>query len=173
MATKTSSKNKWMKALLVIVAVFAVLLIARFGLGPNNNGESGTESESKTESESQQESKKQIKESGQYTSKKDVALYIYTYGHLPSNFITKGEAEALGWPGGDLWKYANGKSIGGDYFGNYEERLPVKEGRVYHECDIGYKGGKRDDRRIVYSNDGLIYYTDDHYVTFTLLYGEP
>ena len=115
-----------------------------------------------------------IREDGQYTSKDDVALYIHTYGKLPSNFITKKEAQALGWPGGSLEPYAKGKSIGGDYFGNNEGLLPKKKGRSYTECDIDTKGkSSRGTKRIVFSNDGLIYYTDDHYESFTLLYGTP
>ena len=114
-----------------------------------------------------------IDENGVYTSKDDVALYIHTYGHLPSNFITKKEAQALGWSSGSLEKYAPGKSIGGDHFGNFEGLLPKKKGRSYTECDIDTMGAKsRGAKRIVFSNDGLIYYTDDHYETFTLLYGE-
>ncbi|MBR0464746.1 MAG: ribonuclease [Clostridia bacterium] len=105
---------------------------------------------------------------GSYTSKDDVALYIDTYGRLPANFITKKEARALGWSGGDLWRYAEGKSIGGDRYNNYEGTLP--EGRQYTECDIDYRGGSRGAKRIVYSEDGYIYYTDDHYATFVQLY---
>lgn len=114
-----------------------------------------------------------IDENGSYTSKDDVALYIHVYGHLPSNFITKKEAEKLGWSGGSLEPYAPGKCIGGDRFGNYEGLLPRKTGRSYTECDIDTLGQKsRGAKRIVFSNDGLIYYTDDHYASFTLLYGE-
>ncbi len=114
-----------------------------------------------------------IAEDGEYYSKEDVALYIHTYGHLPSNYISKKDAQALGWTGGSLEPYAPGKVIGGSYFGNYEGKLPEKSGREYHECDIIKKGAKsRGAKRLVYSNDGLIYYTDDHYETFTLLYGE-
>lgn len=114
-----------------------------------------------------------IDKNGSYTSKDDVALYIHTYGELPKNFITKKEAERLGWDGGSLEPYAPGKSIGGSYFGNYEGKLPKKKGRTYHECDIDTKGKRsRGPKRIVYSNDGLIYYTPDHYETFELLYGE-
>ena len=114
-----------------------------------------------------------ISEDGEYTTKEDVALYIHTFGHLPSNFITKKEAEALGWTGGSLEPYAPGKSIGGGYFGNYEGVLPAAKGRKWTECDINTRGKKsRGAERIVFSNDGLIYYTADHYETFTLLYGE-
>lgn len=114
-----------------------------------------------------------IDEDGSYTSKEDVALYIHTYGHLPGNFITKKEAQALGWSGGSLEPYAPGKCIGGSHFGNYEGLLPEAEGRSYTECDIDTLGaGSRGAKRIVFSNDGLIYYTGDHYESFELLYGE-
>ena len=114
-----------------------------------------------------------IDENGSYYSKDEVALYIHTYGKLPSNFITKNEAEALGWNGGKLESCAPGKAIGGDYFGNYEGQLPEKKGRSYTECDIDTKGAfARGAKRIVFSNDGLIYYTEDHYETFVLLYGD-
>ncbi|MBO4687920.1 MAG: ribonuclease [Clostridiales bacterium] len=114
-----------------------------------------------------------IDEDGEYTSKDDVALYIYTYGHLPSNFVTKKEARERGWEGGSLEDYFPGCSIGGDVFGNREGLLPSKKGRTYYECDIDTKGkSSRGAKRIVFSDDGLIYYTEDHYETFTLLYGE-
>ena len=115
-----------------------------------------------------------VSESGEYQTKDEVALYIHLFGHLPKNFITKSKAKSLGWPGyGSLEPYASGYSIGGDYFGNYEGLLPAKKGRKYTECDIDTRGAKkRGEKRIVFSNDGLIYYTDDHYTSFTLLYGE-
>lgn len=114
-----------------------------------------------------------LDEDGEYTSAEDVALYLHLYGHLPENFITKKDARALGWNGGWLDDYADGKCIGGDRFGNYEGLLPDAPGREYHECDIGtLHAASRGAKRIVYSNDGLIYYTEDHYESFVLLYGE-
>ena len=114
-----------------------------------------------------------LAEDGSYTTRDDVALYLHLYGHLPDNFITKREAEKLGWSGGSLEPYAPGCCIGGDRFGNYEGNLPKADGRTYKECDIDTLGAKsRGAKRIVFSNDGLIYYTEDHYNTFTLLYGE-
>ena len=109
-----------------------------------------------------------IDKDGSYTSKEDVSLYIHTYGELPNNFITKKEATNLGWVSkeGNLWDVAPSKSIGGDYFGNYEGLLPEDDDRDYYECDIDYEGGYRNSKRIIYSNDGLIYYTEDHYESF-------
>lgn len=100
-----------------------------------------------------------------------VADYIHKKGTLPENFITKAQASEFGWkPGGDLNKVAPGKSIGGDIFKNAEKSLPDAPDRIWHECDINYNGGHRGDDRILYSNDGLIYSTSDHYKTFKVLY---
>ena len=114
-----------------------------------------------------------IDENSAYTSSDEVAAYLNAYDRLPENFITKDEAKALGWDStlGNLNEVAPGKSIGGDRFGNYEGLLPEKEGRIYYECDINYNGGFRGRERLVWSNDGLIYYSGDHYESFTLLYG--
>ena len=109
-----------------------------------------------------------------YSTKDEVALYIHEFSSLPPNFITKKEAAALGWDSskGNLWDVANKKSIGGDRFGNREGLLPAAQGRVYYECDINYYGGFRGAERLVYSNDGLIFFTGNHYETFEQLYGE-
>ena len=121
--------------------------------------------------ESQPNAPPAIDENGSYTTKDDVALYIHTYGHLPQNFITKKQARELGWSGGSVEEYAPGKCIGGDHFGNYEGLLP--EGKSYTECDINTLGKSgRGAERIIFSDDGMIYYTGDHYASFTLLYGE-
>lgn len=114
-----------------------------------------------------------IDEDGYYYSKEDVSLYLVTYGELPNNYITKDEARDLGWTGGSVEDYAPGCAIGGDVFQNRDGDLPKAKGRVYYECDIDTDGYyNRGSRRIVFSNDGLIYYTPDHYESFELLYGE-
>ena len=115
-----------------------------------------------------------VDEDGEYDGKDELALYIHLYGHLPDNFVTKAEAEAAGWSGGALEKILPGKCIGGDRFGNREGLLPKAEGRTWTECDVNTRGRKsRGKERIVFSNDGLVYYTGDHYDSFELLYGEP
>ena len=103
--------------------------------------------------------------------KDDAARYLEAYGVLPQNYITKSEARDLGWVAeeGNLWDVADGMCIGGDVFGNREGLLPEKAGRVYYECDVDYDGGFRSSHRLVFSDDGLIYYTEDHYEHFTLL----
>ncbi len=108
-----------------------------------------------------------------YDDRDRVALYLHLYGELPPHFITKEQARKLGWDGGEVEDFLAGAAIGGDYFGNYEGLLPKKKGRKYYECDIGTVGKRsRGAKRIIFSNDGLVYYTDDHYESFTLLYGE-
>ena len=106
---------------------------------------------------------------GPITEPQDIVDYLYEYGELPDNFITKKEAQALGWDSSENYvgDVAPGKSIGGDRFGNYEGLLPKKSGRTYYEADCYYEGRKRNACRVVYSNDGLYFYTDDHYETFT------
>ncbi len=169
-------KKQWSAILIVAVLILAVVLF----LGVFQSAEPAAPTEPRAtaqtaphETETTPESEPDaIDEFGAYSSMEDVALYIRTYGRLPQNFITKNEARALGWDGGSLEPYAPGKSIGGDDFGNYEELLPEAPGRTYTECDIDTRGASsRGAKRIVFSNDGLIYYTDDHYESFTLIYG--
>ena len=157
-------KNRLIRALSLLLA--AVLLFtgcAPLAQAAKNKPTASTEA-----------TKAEITEEGEYTSKDEVAEYIYLYGHLPPNYITKSEAKDLGWVAskGNLWKIAPGKSIGGDRFGNREGLLPTAKGRKYYECDIDFDGKYRNAKRIVFSNDGLVYYTEDHYETFELLYGE-
>ena len=139
---------------------------------PDDQGQTNPD-ESPSDTPTPDDPAQTLDENGTYTSKEDVSLYLHIYGHLPNNFITKKDAEKLGWSGGSLEPYAPGMCIGGDRFGNYEGNLPTKSGRSYTECDIDTLGASsRGAKRIVFSNDGLIYYTEDHYNTFTLLYGE-
>ncbi|MDO4977295.1 MAG: ribonuclease domain-containing protein [Eubacteriales bacterium] len=113
-----------------------------------------------------------LDENEYYTSEVDVATYLIEYRTLPENFITKKEAKSQGWSGGSLEDYGEDLCIGGDYFGNYEGLLPKVKGRKYYECDIDTMGAKkRGAKRIIFSDDGQIYYTDDHYESFTLIYG--
>lgn len=103
-----------------------------------------------------------------YYDLENVVLYLELYDTLPDNYITKKEAQDLGWSGGSVEQYLEGAAIGGDRFGNREGLLPKADGRSYTECDLNTDG--RDSRgaeRLVFSNDGLYFHTEDHYSTFT------
>ena len=111
-----------------------------------------------------------LDEDGYYYDVESVALYIHEFGKLPPNFITKNEARKLGWEGGTPEQFRKGSAIGGDYFGNYEGQLPKESGRKWTECDIDTNGkNSRGAKRLIFSNDGLFYYTDDHYESYTQL----
>ena len=134
--------------------------------------ESSSESSSSKEIEEDSSEDPAIDEDGWYSTKDEVALYLHTFGKLPGNYLTKKEASALGWDSkkGNLWDVAEGMSIGGDTFGNREGLLPSAKGRKWFECDINYEGGFRGAERILFSSDGLVFYTDDHYQSYTQLY---
>ena len=136
---------------------------------PDGNASVGNRPDGKSD-----EGNASVDEDGWYTSKEEVALYIHLYERLPENYVTKKEAEEAGWHGGNVERYTGeGTAIGGSRFGNREGLLPEEQGRTYTECDIDTPGSNsRGAKRIVFSNDGLIYYTDDHYESFELLYGE-
>lgn len=168
-------KNKLLPILLVVL-----LLAGYFFFGGGDNSAPVSENAEPAaavtavpeapvpETETQPES---IDEGGSYTTKEDLALYIHTYGHLPGNFVTKEEARAAGWEGGGLDEVLPGMCIGGDRFGNREGLLPEATGRSWTECDVNTLHARsRGAERIVFSNDGLIYYTGDHYDSFALLY---
>lgn len=189
-----NSQKKSNSLIIIIIAVAVVALLVTYLFSGGSimdliTGENGAASaadtepapgiDSKTDKPDPSESSAQptgppIDENGRYFSKDEVALYIHTYGKLPANFVTKTEARKKGWEGGSVEKYFPGCAIGGDSFGNSEGNLPEKSGRTYRECDIDTNGqSSRGAKRIVFSNDGLVYYTGDHYETFELLYGTP
>jgi len=170
-------KKRSSRYLFAAVLTALVLLLSACGLhtgsGVTSPAPAETAGTQQAVPEISQQSDPSLDAAGAYTTKEDVSLYIHLYGRLPDNFITKAEANALGWEGGSLESYAPGKCIGGDRFGNYEGLLPEKDGRTWTECDVGTLGASsRGAERIVFSNDGLVYYTADHYASFTLLYGE-
>ena len=142
------------------------------GKAKSGKADSGKADAGKAESGKSDSGKRQW--SSPITRPQEIVDYLDAYGELPDNFITKKEARALGWDSsynyvGDV---APGMSIGGDRFGNYEGLLPEKKGRTWYECDANYKGKKRGAQRVLYSSDGLYYYTDDHYNTFTQMFPE-
>lgn len=161
-----------MRKLTAIAAVLLALLLCLTGCG-DITGETRTRAAETTEHLPlvDETTPPEVK-AGPIIDPQGIADYIFAHGTLPENFITKKEAQALGWDSSrnDLSDVAPGKSIGGDYYGNYEGKLPQARGRRYYEADCGYTGGNRGPERIVYSNDGHVWYTKDHYETFTELY---
>ena len=105
-----------------------------------------------------------------YYDLENVVLYLDTYGELPDNYITKNEARKLGWEGGTPERFRDGAAIGGDSFGNREGILPDGD---YTECDLNTNGkDSRGAERLVFSDDGHYYHTEDHYESFTEVWVE-
>jgi len=115
-----------------------------------------------------------VEEYGLYTSRDEVAAYLHEFWCLPANYITKAEARDLGWSSkkDNLGDVLPGYTIGGDEFGNREGLLPATDTRTWYECDVNTDDGSRSSERLVYSSDGLIYFSDDGFKTFVQLYDE-
>ena len=147
--------KNWKKIGLILIILLAVVAVSGC-IGEDSSSDSATLDANALN----------ITEDGTYDSKEEVAAYIDTYHKLPSNYITKKEAKALGWSGGSVEKYAPGKCIGGDTFTNRQSILPINH--EYKECDIDTLGASsRGPKRIVYSTDDFeVYYTGDHYASF-------
>lgn len=176
MQASSKMKSKAFAACMILIMLLGMMtLMASCRSETPEDGGNDTDAEKQyagdeeTASDEKQQDEKQysVEKNGSYDSKEDVAEYLSIYKRLPKNYITKKEARKLGWHGGPVEKYAPGKAIGGDRFGNREKKLPEKTGRKYYECDIDTLGRKnRGARRIIYSSDGLIYYTKDHYKSY-------
>lgn len=177
-----------MKKILGILSLLIMLLIGLTGCGLNNKvldnpeitpptvenqqpiEEASGNQEELEEHEVTPPKEDKIDVNGLFTSRDDVALYIDTYGHLPSNYRTKSQIDGHI---SDYYTNDNKLSIGGDIFYNREGLLPYKSGRTYYEADINYRGQySRGAERIVFSNDGLIFYTQNHYDSFMEYDGE-
>lgn len=94
--------------------------------------------------------------------------YLFYYHRLPDYYVSFETAEDAGWRNkkGNLHKVLPGKMVGGAVYHNNDNKLPQITGRIWHEADINYDGGFRNRQRILYSNDGLIFVSYDHYQTF-------
>lgn len=97
-----------------------------------------------------------------------VVFYVKEHRRLPDYYITKNEARQQGWnpAAGNLCDILPGRAIGGDVFSNREGRLPRSKGRRWFEADLNYTCGNRNADRLLFSNDGLVFITTDHYQTF-------
>ena len=161
-------KKKLSSILLTLLSLFMVFTMA--SCGPDDMAVVMTTTDTNA-------NQTELDPNGSYTTKEDVALYIHLYGCLPENYVTKSYCQ-------NVLKCSTSKvqqnwcdghgAIGGDVFQNREGLLPKKAGRTWTECDINTWGrSQRGAERIVFSNDGLVYYTANHYASFELLYGEP
>jgi guanyl-specific ribonuclease Sa len=181
-----------MKKLILVVSALLLLLIGGFYFWDLRNEVSEIkaavteQAEKKDTRETAEDSKEDIKETvpknstaekksiqnsqniDSLTEEKRVTDYLKENGELPDYYITKKEAQREGWVAkeGNLCDVLPGRAIGGDIFTNREKTLPVKKGRIWYEADINYDCGRRNAQRIVYSNDGLIFVTHDHYKNF-------
>lgn len=95
--------------------------------------------------------------------------WLIRFKHLPSYYISQEDAANLGWEAklGNLSNVAPGKMLAKGIYQNRNGHLPQESGRIWYEADINYKSGWRNDQRILYSNDGLVFVSYDHYQTFT------
>lgn len=171
-------KTRTLPGLLAVLVALVLVVLGQNGTLPFGEILSEltgqpTATESVTDAENQAspatESIEEDDETGVLTAPQEVADYIFEHGTLPDNYLTKSEARALGWDSSENYvsDVAPGYSIGGDRFGNYEGLLPDADGRTWYEADVNYTSGSRGAERILYSSDGLVYYTNDHYQTFT------
>lgn len=149
--------KKYFSYLLVLI----LLIFAGLRFGQNNN----TDINNNKKIEIEENNSKTITKDGSYYSLEDVCEYLVKYKRLPNNYLTKKEAKDLGRipKEGNLWEVTDRGVIGGDYFGNFEGRLPEGD---YKEADVNYEGGKRNGERIIFDDDINIYYTKDHYESF-------
>lgn len=102
------------------------------------------------------------------TQQQTVVSYLQQHRRLPDYYVTKKQAREQGWDprSGNLCSVLPGKAIGGDRFSNREGQLPAAGGRVWREADINYQCGRRGADRLLYSSDGLIFVSRDHYKNF-------
>lgn len=104
-----------------------------------------------------------INEDGTYISLEEVAAYIFLFHALPQNYVTKSEYSSA------ASSEKSKLSVGGNVFYNREGLLPKADGRTYTECDIDATGNSRGAKRVVFSSDWLIFYTSDHYESFSIV----
>jgi len=149
------SKKLWIALVVAMVAAVA-------GLQP------GKQQTSVTHSSSVQHSGVAHDNISELTAERRVVGYLQQHQRLPDYYITKSQARRQGWDAreGNLCHTLPGKAIGGDRFANREGRLPQQQGRKWFEADVNYRCGHRNADRLLYSSDGLIFLTKDHYRSF-------
>ena len=144
---------------------------------PSSSDSKKISSSSTVKSSSSEKSKtilEAVQESGKYTTRDSVAAYLCKFDKLPTNYVTQNEGKSLyeskTGKTFEKWNFnpwtTIGVMIGGDKFANNEGLLPKG---TYHEADIDYSAKNRGTKRLVYQSDCVIYYTADHYESFSKL----
>jgi ribonuclease len=157
--------------LLIIIAVRLIKTSSQKDNGPaHHNKEQPTVKniEPETNKPDQQNTNGEKKSIDELTKETVVVPYVKQNNRLPDYYIKKKEARKSGWDpaAGNLCEVLPGRAIGGDFFTNREGRLPEKPGRNWYEADLNYNCAHRNADRLLFSNDGLVYITKDHYKTF-------
>jgi hypothetical protein len=104
---------------------------------------------------------------------RDIAGFVETVDslrtahRLPARYATKDDATTHGWHGGGLCTLWPGYVIGGDIFHDAGAPLPKASGRSYREADLDSDCRGRGPKRLIFSSDGLLYITVDHYRSLT------
>ena len=152
-----------------LVGIFAMYLFNNFKIEKKNNDENKTEQRiENTEKSSDFNNNKNQSSSeiDELTNEKIVINYVKANQKLPAYYITKSEAKSQGWVAseGNLCDVLPGKAIGGDKFSNREKTLPT--GNQYFEADVNYECGRRNADRIVFTKNGDVWLTHDHYKSF-------
>jgi len=163
---RTSSKTI---QLMLWVAIFIVVaLLASQFIAKKHMTEALTNQTAQTTQPTQNQALSPQQLIEKLTQQNTVVTFINNNKRLPDYYVTKCQAQQQGWDArsGNLCDVLPEKAIGGDRFGNLEGALPNKKGRTWYEADINYRCGHRGADRVVYSNDGLIYVTTNHYKTF-------
>ncbi len=158
----------------VLIIVVLLILGAIWFLGPSGKNKSNSTDKSTIENVNksvQEDVNKDVNKTAdsdisELTKEEVVVAFVKRNHKLPDYYITKSEARKHGWDPslGNLCDVLPGKAIGGDHFGNREHRLP--ESSRYYEADINYDCGHRDADRMIFTKDGEVWVTYNHYKTF-------
>lgn len=156
-----SGKRKWL--LLVVICLIVLSLFYQ-----NREEKKAQKALTETNISENKTKEPDVVDITNLTNEKTVVDFVRNNGRLPDYYITKSQARKAGWDAGkgNLCKILPGKAIGGDNFANREGKLPKQKGRKYFEADINYRCGHRQADRLVFSNDGLIFISKDHYKSF-------
>ncbi len=131
----------------------------------SDNSYSYNKNSSENSENSYQNSSENSGNIAELTKEEVVVPYVKEHHELPDYYITKSEAKRNGWnPGESLCEAVPGKAIGGDHFRNKEGKFP--EGEQYFEADVNYNCGHRNAERIVFTKNGDVWITHDHYKSF-------